>query len=34
MPEPTAELHARLARVKLLLCDVEGILTDASGLRG
>ncbi len=30
MPEPTAELHARLARVKLLLCDVDGILTDAS----
>lgn len=30
MSEPSAELQARLARVKLLLCDVDGILTDAS----
>lgn len=30
MREPSAELQARLARVKLLLCDVDGILTDAS----
>ena len=30
MPDLSAELQARLARVKLLLCDVDGILTDAS----
>lgn len=30
MREPTAELQARLARVRLFLCDVDGILTDAS----
>lgn len=30
MSEPSAELQARLARVKLLLCDVDGILTDTS----
>lgn len=30
MPDNAAELQARLARVKLLMCDVDGILTDAS----
>ncbi len=30
MAENSADLHARLARVQLLLCDVDGILTDAS----
>lgn len=30
MADISAELQARLARVKLLLCDVDGILTDAS----
>ena len=30
MRELGAELQARLSRVKLLLCDVDGILTDAS----
>lgn len=30
MAEISAELQSRLARVKLLLCDVDGILTDAS----
>ncbi len=30
MSEPTPDLETRLARVRLLLCDVDGILTDAS----
>jgi 3-deoxy-D-manno-octulosonate 8-phosphate phosphatase (KDO 8-P phosphatase) len=30
MAEISADLQARLARVQLLLCDVDGILTDAS----
>ncbi len=30
MREVSADLQARLARVRLLLCDVDGILTDAS----
>jgi len=30
MAEISADLQARLAQVKLLLCDVDGILTDAS----
>lgn len=30
MREIPAELQTRLARVRLLLCDVDGILTDAS----
>jgi 3-deoxy-D-manno-octulosonate 8-phosphate phosphatase (KDO 8-P phosphatase) len=30
MAEIPADLQVRLARVKLLLCDVDGILTDAS----
>lgn len=30
MAETAADLQARLARVRLLLCDVDGILTDAS----
>lgn len=30
MRDLDAELQARLARVKLLVCDVDGILTDAS----
>ncbi len=30
MREISPELQARLARVKLLLCDVDGILTDTS----
>lgn len=30
MGEPNADLQARLARIRLLLCDVDGILTDAS----
>lgn len=30
MPEMTPELQSRMAGVKLLLCDVDGILTDAS----
>lgn len=29
-PLAAAELHARLASVKLFLCDVDGILTDSS----
>jgi 3-deoxy-D-manno-octulosonate 8-phosphate phosphatase (KDO 8-P phosphatase) len=29
-PEVAAELHARLVRIKLFLCDVDGILTDSS----
>lgn len=30
MREPGADLSARLARVQFLVCDVDGILTDAS----
>ena len=30
MREISADLQSRLARVRLLLCDVDGILTDAS----
>lgn len=30
MREPGADLSARLARVRFLVCDVDGILTDAS----
>lgn len=30
MRDISADLQARLARVRLLLCDVDGILTDAS----
>lgn len=30
MNDLTTDLQARLARVRLLLCDVDGILTDAS----
>jgi hypothetical protein len=30
MAEMTPELQSRMAGVKLLLCDVDGILTDAS----
>lgn len=30
MREPGADLAARLARVRFLVCDVDGILTDAS----
>jgi 3-deoxy-D-manno-octulosonate 8-phosphate phosphatase (KDO 8-P phosphatase) len=29
-PEITPELQARLAKIKLFLCDVDGILTDSS----
>lgn len=28
--EPTLDLYAKLAKVKLFLCDVDGILTDSS----
>ena len=31
-PLPSRSLKARLARVKLLLCDVDGVLTDATVL--
>src|SRR4051812_26524701 len=30
MPAKLKSLNARLARIKLLLCDVDGVLTDAS----
>jgi 3-deoxy-D-manno-octulosonate 8-phosphate phosphatase (KDO 8-P phosphatase) len=30
MPEPSPDLQARATAVRLLLCDVDGILTDAS----
>ncbi|MCC6231257.1 MAG: HAD hydrolase family protein [Verrucomicrobiales bacterium] len=30
MPDPSPDLVARATRVRLLLCDVDGILTDAS----
>jgi len=30
MPAKPKSLNARLARVKILLCDVDGVLTDAS----
>lgn len=30
MPDPSPDLLARARRVRLLLCDVDGILTDAS----
>src|SRR5215207_8359104 len=30
MPATSKSLSARLARVKILLCDVDGVLTDAS----
>src|ERR1700689_708190 len=29
-PKITDELNARLAKIKLFLCDVDGILTDSS----
>lgn len=31
---PTQDLNARLARVKLFLCDVDGVLTDGTVLIG
>src|SRR5258708_1186481 len=30
MPTPARNIRAKLARVRLLLCDVDGVLTDAA----
>ncbi|HXI50646.1 MAG TPA: phenylphosphate carboxylase subunit delta, partial [Candidatus Saccharimonadales bacterium] len=31
---PSRSLNAKLARVRILLCDVDGVLTDATVLMG